>query len=138
MSIVIKTTSIIKNVIDWNVSQKDVNVENSVICQSVLFVRVDGSQDFKCHCKHSYTDHNPGNKRCRFNCAGCIKGFNSTWSCQCGYKYMEHKTTFVFTISILYKTVLGNRIIKLIGKWWFFLINWRSRPFWKLIIQKSL
>jgi hypothetical protein len=57
-------------------------------CANYSYLPIYGSQDFKCSCKHSYMAHDA--KRTCTSCA--CKAFTSSWTCTCGYKYMEHKT----------------------------------------------
>lgn len=63
------------------------------VCPSFNHVPQFGSNDFKCLCKHSYTEHDPVSKKCAKGLCGCNR-FNSTWSCSCGAKYNEHTTIF--------------------------------------------
>lgn len=75
-------------------------------CPQFLYIPTYGSYDFKCLCKHSYKFHDPITRHCtKGNCGGCIKGFNSAWTCACGAKFNEHTTIFETT---------GDR--KLLGK----------------------
>ena len=50
---------------------------------------LDGNQDFKCHCKHSYTLHSSINFKC--NKCDCSK-FKSSFACTCGLMYADHDT----------------------------------------------
>ena len=56
-------------------------------CKHFYYIPVHGSQDFKCICKHSYTDHKKVTKACN-NCA--CKKFDSSWSCSCKLKFPQH------------------------------------------------
>jgi Protein FAM221A/B len=60
-------------------------------CPSFNYIPIYGSQDLKCGCKHSYLDHDKVSKKCQ-KCK-CL-GFTCSWSCTCGYKYIEHTTVF--------------------------------------------
>jgi hypothetical protein len=55
---------------------------------------VHGGQDFKCHCKHSFTEHDiTGLRMCqRRNCL--CNGFSSSFACSCGELFGVHKTIF--------------------------------------------
>lgn len=63
-------------------------------CQLYEYVPVRGTQDVKCHCKHSYEEHRVnGKRRCRR--AGCAcAGFASSISCSCGDRHDAHVTVF--------------------------------------------
>ena len=61
------------------------------VCPTFSHVPVFGSNDFKCLCKHSYTEHDPISKKCIKGMCGCNK-FSSAWTCSCGSKYGEHIT----------------------------------------------
>ena len=58
-------------------------------CPTFSHVPQFGANDFKCLCKHSYTEHDPISKKCSKGMCGCSK-FSSTWSCSCGSKFGEH------------------------------------------------
>ena len=62
-------------------------------CPCFTHIPVFGSSDFKCLCKHSYTEHDPISKKCSKGMCGCNK-FASGWTCACGGKYGEHTTIF--------------------------------------------
>ena len=53
-------------------------------CINYSYIPIHGSQDFKCACKHSYQVHDLVKKTC--NSCAC-KGFTSSWSCTCGFKF---------------------------------------------------
>lgn len=58
-------------------------------CLNFNYIPIHGSQDFKCGCKHSYQLHDTNKK----TCSSCpCKGFTTSWSCTCGFKFPEHKT----------------------------------------------
>ena len=58
-------------------------------CLDFQYIPIHGSQDFKCSCKQSYLKHDVNKKTCaQSNC----KGFATSWSCTCGYKFMDHQT----------------------------------------------
>jgi len=64
-------------------------------CPCFYSVPVHGSQDFKCLCKGSYTDHDPVTKKCPKGKTGSSTGkFSSTWSCSCQQKFNDHTTVF--------------------------------------------
>lgn len=67
--------------------------ESNCACKKYRYIPVHGNQDFKCHCKHSYTLHCKTNG---YKCmkAGCVcVGFVSSFACSCGMLYAEHTTT---------------------------------------------
>lgn len=62
------------------------------VWQNYLIV---GSQDLKCLCKHSCTEHHPNTKKCqRAGCKNCSGGFNSKHGCSCPYLFGDHVTVF--------------------------------------------
>jgi len=63
-------------------------------CPSYYYIPVHGSQDFKCLCKHSYTEHDPITKKCTKGRCGCNVRFASSWACSCHLKFSEHHTVF--------------------------------------------
>ena len=59
-------------------------------CPCFNHVPVFGSNDFKCLCKHSHTEHDPITKKCTRGMCGCNVRFASTYTCSCGSKFGEH------------------------------------------------
>mmetsp|Transcript_921 Transcript_921/g.1650 ORF Transcript_921/g.1650 Transcript_921/m.1650 type:complete len:251 (+) Transcript_921:12-764(+) len=63
-------------------------------CKMFEYIPIFGSQDLKCLCKHSCTDHDPnGVRKCQRAGCSCI-AFNSKHSCNCGLSIMQHETIF--------------------------------------------
>mmetsp|Transcript_37019 Transcript_37019/g.78549 ORF Transcript_37019/g.78549 Transcript_37019/m.78549 type:complete len:365 (-) Transcript_37019:31-1125(-) len=60
-------------------------------CACFNLIPVRGSADMRCtKCKHSYTEHHAGNKKCGKSCK--CPGFASSVSCSCTRSYDEHAT----------------------------------------------
>jgi Protein FAM221A/B len=74
-----------------NVKTKKVNCKESK-CKCVIYeyIPVYGSNDVKCLCKHSYSLHDNGTRKCS-KCTTCVK-FGSKFTCNCTMTYDEHKT----------------------------------------------
>jgi hypothetical protein len=75
-----------------NVKTKKVTCKTSK-CKCPLFnyVPVYGSNDVKCLCKHSYTEHDVMKRNCTKPKCIC-SGFGSKFTCNCTFTYDEHKT----------------------------------------------
>ncbi|CAD8206034.1 unnamed protein product [Paramecium octaurelia] len=61
-------------------------------CPQFNYIPIFGSQDLKCVCHHSYTEHDPITKKCTKGQCGCNTRFQSSWLCTCGQKYNDHVT----------------------------------------------
>ena len=75
-----------------NVKSKKVNCRENCKCKMFDYVPIFGSQDLKCRCKHSYTDHGPNTKKCR-KC-DCMPTFTTSYACACGMTLHDHQTVF--------------------------------------------
>mmetsp|Transcript_12959 Transcript_12959/g.9382 ORF Transcript_12959/g.9382 Transcript_12959/m.9382 type:complete len:137 (-) Transcript_12959:270-680(-) len=63
-------------------------------CKMYSLVPIFGSQDLKCLCKHSYTEHHPNTRKC-LNKKGCrCVQFDSKHGCGCNQVYNDHETVF--------------------------------------------
>ena len=60
----------------------------------IHFVFSVGSQDLKCLCKHSFTEHQPNTKKCQKPGCKTCHGFTSKHGCNCPLVYDEHQTVF--------------------------------------------
>ena len=62
-------------------------VRKNKILENLL--NIVGSQDFKCLCKHSHSEHDSNSRKCfRAKCQ-CAQ-FISKHSCNCGLQYPDH------------------------------------------------
>jgi len=68
-------------------------------CKLFEYIPIRGSQDLKCHCKHSYKMHNISTRTCnkqhpvtKNKC--CCDGFFSSFGCSCGQPFSSHRTLF--------------------------------------------
>ena len=53
---------------------------------------MNGTQSVRCHCKHYASDHGAmAPHRCTLSACLC-KGFQTSFTCGCGYKSSEHQT----------------------------------------------
>lgn len=73
-------------------------------CKLFEYIPIRGSQDLKCHCKHSYKLHNVKTRLChkehpvRGRCS--CDGFYSSFGCSCGQPFSSHYTLFETVMSI--------------------------------------
>ena len=76
-----------------NVKTKKVDCKDKK-CKCPLFeyVPVHGSNDIKCLCKHSYSDHDNVKRCCTKPNCKCVE-FGSKFTCNCTYTYDDHVTT---------------------------------------------
>eukprot|EP01083_Nonionella_stella_P315425 1139333_1 len=67
-------------------------------CKCFEYIPIRGSQDLKCHCKHSYKLHNISTRKCykRHPVKGICSchGFISSFGCACGQTFSSHRTLF--------------------------------------------
>ena len=68
-------------------------------CKQFEYIPIRGSQDLKCHCKHSYKLHDIVTRKCtkrhpvKGTCQNC-HGFTSSFGCACGEPFSSHYTLF--------------------------------------------
>ena len=67
-------------------------------CKCFEYIPIRGAQDLKCHCKHSYKDHDILTRKCGKIIAGykhCkCESFLSSFGCSCGDCFYDHYTLF--------------------------------------------
>mmetsp|Transcript_4436 Transcript_4436/g.593 ORF Transcript_4436/g.593 Transcript_4436/m.593 type:complete len:85 (+) Transcript_4436:179-433(+) len=51
--------------------------EQGCRCRRYSYIPIQGSADIKCTCRHSYTDHNPMNRKCVSRGCQCQKFYTS-------------------------------------------------------------